>query len=311
MTMSTEELIKAFEEEHDDRRQRDTVIQEFNRREPPSTLYHYTTAEGLKGIVESGSIWCTNAAFFNDASEIAYGLNQVDRALNTIPSDSAFVGIESVLHDAIQKSLDVYAACFCKRGDLLNQWHSYGGRGGGFSIGLTTCDLASILPGTDLVLCEVEYDPDVQISLIQAQIGAASEALKYVMHAHEPGSVEHEGLVNHSINAVLSSVSIVVAAMKDPVFRGEEESRLVHYRSRLVPQNDDVSFRISGQLMIPYIATNIRCHDRNVPPIHELIIGPMVNRLAERSLKYFLSRFGDRDVQNVELRRSVIPLQAI
>ncbi|MFO1205708.1 MAG: hypothetical protein U1E63_08295 [Burkholderiales bacterium] len=32
-------------------------------------LYHYTTAEGLKGIVESQQLWATNIAYLNDAEE--------------------------------------------------------------------------------------------------------------------------------------------------------------------------------------------------------------------------------------------------
>ena len=38
-------------------------------------VYHYTSAAGLMGILGSGSIRGTNAAFLNDTSEIAYGLS--------------------------------------------------------------------------------------------------------------------------------------------------------------------------------------------------------------------------------------------
>ncbi len=35
-------------------------------------LLHYTTAPGLRGIVSSGCLWATDAAFLNDASEISH-----------------------------------------------------------------------------------------------------------------------------------------------------------------------------------------------------------------------------------------------
>ncbi len=38
----------------------------------PSVLYHYTTAQGLLGILESGSLWTTNSRFLNDPTEIEY-----------------------------------------------------------------------------------------------------------------------------------------------------------------------------------------------------------------------------------------------
>lgn len=36
---------------------------------PPPILHHYTTQEGLLGIVESKSIWATNIYYLNDAAE--------------------------------------------------------------------------------------------------------------------------------------------------------------------------------------------------------------------------------------------------
>jgi hypothetical protein len=35
---------------------------------PPETLYHYTEAAGLKGIIESGAIRATHIAFVHDSS---------------------------------------------------------------------------------------------------------------------------------------------------------------------------------------------------------------------------------------------------
>ena len=35
-------------------------------------LYHYTTQEGLLGIVEKGEIWATNIFYLNDAAEFKH-----------------------------------------------------------------------------------------------------------------------------------------------------------------------------------------------------------------------------------------------
>ena len=32
-------------------------------------IYHYTSAEGMKGIIENSEIWLTNTAFVNDTTE--------------------------------------------------------------------------------------------------------------------------------------------------------------------------------------------------------------------------------------------------
>jgi hypothetical protein len=40
-------------------------------------VYHYTTAEGLKGIIEFRCIWATNVNFLNDISEYHHGIDIV------------------------------------------------------------------------------------------------------------------------------------------------------------------------------------------------------------------------------------------
>ena len=40
----------------------------------PAILYHYTTPEGLKGILQSGKLWATEVRYMNDASELDYAL---------------------------------------------------------------------------------------------------------------------------------------------------------------------------------------------------------------------------------------------
>lgn len=34
-------------------------------------LYHYTTLEGLKGILETQTLWATHFEFLNDSSELS------------------------------------------------------------------------------------------------------------------------------------------------------------------------------------------------------------------------------------------------
>jgi len=38
----------------------------------PELLFHYTTAAGMRGILDSSRLWATNYRFLNDTSEVAY-----------------------------------------------------------------------------------------------------------------------------------------------------------------------------------------------------------------------------------------------
>lgn len=39
---------------------------------PKELLYHYTTISGLKGIVESQSLWASDVRYMNDSAELQY-----------------------------------------------------------------------------------------------------------------------------------------------------------------------------------------------------------------------------------------------
>jgi hypothetical protein len=51
------------------------TFERLSRAEPPPILYHYTTQEGLLGILETDSLWATKIHFLNDSSEYALACN--------------------------------------------------------------------------------------------------------------------------------------------------------------------------------------------------------------------------------------------
>ena len=44
-------------------------------KEKSKLIYHYTSINGLIGIIERKSIWATNILYLNDASELNYSKN--------------------------------------------------------------------------------------------------------------------------------------------------------------------------------------------------------------------------------------------
>jgi hypothetical protein len=65
-------------------------------RAAPGTLYHYTNAAGLKGIVESGVLRAPHIAFMNDTSECMQGRSCLNMCSLKMPaptrSNRAFSG---------------------------------------------------------------------------------------------------------------------------------------------------------------------------------------------------------------------------
>ncbi|HEX4852867.1 DUF2971 domain-containing protein [Arenimonas sp.] len=141
-------------------------------------LMHYTTSEGLKGIVESGSLWASNAKFLNDSEETVHYLNtrlpefvrevaedfikdcKIDRtksaAINKLGGSEALVArATSLLVDHLKArtlqyidpyilSLSSPASELISRNGLLSQWRAYGSDGG-YAIKINTEKFWSLL----------------------------------------------------------------------------------------------------------------------------------------------------------------------
>lgn len=126
-------------------------------------LYHYTTADGLSGILESKSLWATHSSFVNDAEEI---LGFYDRILpellrpilkkrfdevKNLPAFQRELGSKSledycneqveslidafrvtasILHDHYITSFSIPCDEWVREHGLLSQWRAYGSNGG-------------------------------------------------------------------------------------------------------------------------------------------------------------------------------------
>ncbi|MBN1506968.1 MAG: DUF2971 domain-containing protein [Sedimentisphaerales bacterium] len=115
-------------------------------------VYHYTSAEGLRGIVGNSEIWLTNAAFVNDTTECrAFWDLTRDQALGSGPFANEHVQEQwesSKTHR--WEDNDYYIASFSRAPDLLEQWRAYGS----FCIGFD----ASKLIKTEFHLYDCVYD---------------------------------------------------------------------------------------------------------------------------------------------------------
>ena len=147
---------------------------------PLTRLHHYTTAEGLKGIVESNSLWATSAYYLNDSSEVEYGCgvmrsvlspwvkanenNKSDSAIALRALDSWFSNPQSQTN----RMATTYVACFCERDNLLSQWRAYGQKGG-YSIGFPFRNQLGLRPQNPAFSSEVLkviYDERVQVRVL-------------------------------------------------------------------------------------------------------------------------------------------------
>lgn len=150
-------------------------------------LYHYTTWDGLQGILESQTLWATKYKFLNDYSELVlfkdklislvhpYSSEMVKKLMEQFPEIKRRVkekgGIRKVVRHEAEALINaqysalgdqIYILSFCgehanrKANDngLLSQWRGYG-RGGGVAVVFDSKKLEGIL---ELEASRFQYD---------------------------------------------------------------------------------------------------------------------------------------------------------
>jgi len=151
----------------------------------PEVLWHYTSFAGLKGIIDSHSIFASDIRFLNDSQELIHARSLLEEiadheqerlvkaaSLNEI---SPFVG--SALKKEIQWLFDtgplhsgllqVFVACFSGAKDQLSQWRGYSYGTSGVSIGIDLRQIRSKLNRQLAVFAPCIYDDDQKRKLLR------------------------------------------------------------------------------------------------------------------------------------------------
>ncbi len=104
----------------------------------PNILYHYTSIEAFKKIIESRKIHATRYDQMNDESEIRIGVERLLEAVRRHGTDDSFRDYKDFLISGIEAykkdTLEVYVLSLSGAADSLDQWRAYA-RSGGVAIG--------------------------------------------------------------------------------------------------------------------------------------------------------------------------------
>ncbi len=261
---------------------------------PPALLYHYTSADGVLGILGRREMYASDLRFLNDARELTFArdvvvarLRQAADELEAHPDDDigrveARVNLMrncSYEADRVSEWLQIFVACFCEKGDLLSQWRGYG-QTAGYALGFDRAALENSI-GESATLRKVVYGDAAAPQLTE---------MTETIIAHPP--MAHAG----SRGMLLAEHGVVpmVVHVKDSAFEEEREWRLAttRYVHDGGPGNDAVRHR-GGRLGItPYVSVGF---DRAA--LREVRIGPGPHPgLRRDGLKSFLASNGYEDV---------------
>jgi hypothetical protein len=285
------------------------ILQEYQPKDFPSRLYHYTSTAGLLGILESHSLWFTDTKFLNDGSEIMWGVRIVkDVALalsGTLsdPRDKELVDRVIQRLEAISMPNRAAVFCLCEGENLLNQWRDYGRDVVSYSLGFDPGRLHQAQRyNFSPVLIRVVYDQAAQFQIAQrvvAGVYAMAEGLP-VETRDDPDEVAF------LVDAAAHELSLVTYYFKNSAFAAEQEWRLLLEAGMIQVLGTAPSFRSSRVGVTPYFTW--KPYDADVRlPITSAMVGPCPwPDAALAGLEMLLTERGYRDVR---LDASTIPIR--
>ena len=150
---------------------------------PNLILHHYTSGNGVLGIVESDSIWATSIHHMNDSKEFSYAIELAGNCLKGIANQTTD-NLEKEFCRIIQSHLDsaaglaLYIACFSEVEDSLNQWRGYCPPSFGYSIGFDGIRLKTIGKEQGFELRKCIYDRIEQEKIVRDWAKKSIERLK-------------------------------------------------------------------------------------------------------------------------------------
>lgn len=223
------------------------------------TLYHYTTPDGLIGIIRDNSLWATSAFYLNDAQELLGGVQLAHERLRCI-RDAATDAHQAELIDWLlhrirdvgtAERMTAYVCSLSANGDLLSQWRAYC-RGGGFAIAFPADQLRNHVAAQQFALCQCAYSVDDHNKLINDTLERV--ALPWTRMSQSSSS---EGNERFKVSGKLVWELIRTASqLKNASFAEERESRIVSQPEKRFDA-EKLHFRTRNGLIVPYTTAQL------------------------------------------------------
>lgn len=305
----------------------DEAIEKFNRwsdgtleseRKKPRVrypLYHYTDGRGLKGIIDTQTLWFTDYRHLNDPSELSYGMEKARDVMNLNANGADEYGqaflecLADMLSPAKLSTLEFFIVSFSRNKDELGQWRAYGDNGRGYVLGLKASAIIKLACEPNVYVSSVLYHPK---TIMARQSLVVDEAFTIFRDAVEA----NRALIGNEIirdRFIQEFCRTIVAAQliwncltsKHAAYEREKEVRLIILGTtdKLKPK---IKTRLRGSEIVPYIA-----HPLVVSPqtIVEIVTGPAAGADAVRTVRTMLN--SSNIDQTFPIEPSEIPYRAL
>ena len=276
-------------------------------------LYHYTTAEGVRGIVENREFMATKSDFLNDKLEFQYAIEVMERLTEKYIVNASFREIFFLkLQEEIEKlgmittaceehpckedGLSFYVVAFSKLQNNALLWAEFTD----FKGYCLEFDYMKLVEGFEhrvFLHGTVIYDEEEQMS------GLLESLLSCIRNLQGEGFTDLETFFEEdveisevSLEKLAKEMAVVVSVysmfFKKSFFAGEEEYRFIFPPLINVIGTSKPNFRLLNQIFLPYIMVEFDRELKEIP-LESVMVGAKNNSdIAVRGMKYFLRSEG-------------------
>lgn len=241
----------------------------------PTTVYHYTDAAGLFGMLATDKIWLTDYRFLNDRTEFTHTKGLLKSILEETKKDPKRSAMHHDFVDLVEKyqsrdtNEDAFVFSLSEESDDLSQWRGYAREGLGFTIGFDAQKIYDFVThSTDnYSFCGVDYVTASQVSALERSM-AEFEAMLF------SDEFQHQRDIKKLISLGAQNFDWVAtnraSRNKHSSFAAEKEWRIVRYVAKKAAE---IKVRVSGARLIPYVEIGVQPPGTKLP-ITKIGIGP-------------------------------------
>ncbi len=285
------------------------------------SLYHYTMAEGVHGIVKHREFIATKSDFLNDKLEFLY-VEEVLRLTceRYISNDALREQFLSCVNEKIERFfvsdeeeealMSFYVVAFSTQPNSALLWAEFTDFQG-YCLEFDHDALEEGFQDSSFLHGRVMYQQEEQIAcMLEAMILSIRKKVGEGLTDLEAFFDDSPKIDQQSLEELSEEIAVISAIygmfFKKECFEGEEEYRYIFSPcSRTEDPEDIMEFRIKDQIFLPYIVVPFGDGDAPVP-LKSVMIGAKNNSdIAERGIRYFLRREG----LDVPVTVSDIPLR--
>lgn len=276
------------------------ILRDVLSQKAPDILYHYTTQDGLLGIIKDKQIWATHTQYLNDQQEYLHALKLIHKEINAIMQKTANKKHKSLLRDMDKdaygnESMNICVCSFSEVGDSLPQRRAYSGTSSGYAIGFSGELLSNLKQKDNFYLAKCIYAKLKQRALIRALV---EEVLEENIRG-VPWDDEYHIPIGGNLCAYLHRYAPI---LKNVSFKHEREWRIIS--KPLSCRFKQFDFRQGNSMLIPYYKFSL--FNADVPfQIKKIVVGPTPHpEQAQMAVSSFLVRHG---LRNVPVINSKVP----